>query len=295
MEMGETRLLPYIEMVFAQIAEIKMSLFFEPIKERKIYLSFNLDYLKKVVFENGVPMGNLAAADIRDVFYAYIVGFDQEVRWLLPSRLEWLDKGIKTQEIFGPSLSFHMYTLHKARAQYIWLQDGVLSEEDWCEAVRWYGTRLLDPKDPIAPKYIISDELEHYMHASYLAADESEGVDDYEAAIEFYERYCGAVPPNINKTLKPREYIYALCLAAARGTFSGEALHIAGKKMLTKNMNEWLRHGGSADAAQWLYIVYGHNNPWQTTITPLQCLLKAYDHMPHITELPDFIAAIKQP
>jgi hypothetical protein len=53
-------------------------------------------------------------------------------------------------------------------------------------------------------------------------------------------------------------------------------------------------NGWFEDVAQWLYIVYGHNNPWQTRITPLQCLLKAYDHMPHITELPDFIAAIKE-
>ncbi len=271
-----------------------MSQVFDPIKRLEGCRSFTLNYLESVVFAEGTPMGNRAAMHLQDFCYAYMIGLHQDVQCFFPSRLEWLDHGIKIQEECGPSLAWHMYTLHKARAFYLWLQEGVQSEGDWSEAVRWLGARLLDPKNPIALKIIISDYLEDYLHASYLGADESEGVDDYEAAIEFYERYCGATPPNINKPLKLREYIYALCLAAARDTFSGEALHIAGKKMLTKNMNTWLTNGWSQDAAQWLCIVYGHNNPWQTRITPLQCLLKAYDHMPHIPELPDFIASIKE-
>lgn len=110
---------------------------------------------------------------------------------------------------------------------------------------------------------------------------------DYEPAIAFYEKYTGSLHLDLRKINKPREYVCALCLAYARGSLDLDDLHLAGKKMLSRNMNAWLNYAGEVDAAQWLHVVYSIGPNRGIALGPRECLLKAYDHMKHI-KIPPF-------
>jgi hypothetical protein len=103
----------------------------------------------------------------------------------------------------------------------------------------------------------------------------------YETAVEEYERHLVSKAPSLKKTLKPREFTYALCLQKlGRAQFDKIDLLDAGRRMLQANLQDtWIGVGQYVRAATWLKVVYWHDNP---ALTPLQVVLRAYDNMPDL-------------
>ncbi|NKJ08967.1 hypothetical protein [Rhizobium sp. SG741] len=103
----------------------------------------------------------------------------------------------------------------------------------------------------------------------------------YETAFEEYKRHLVPKTPSLKKTLKPREFAYALCLQKlGRAKFDKDDLLEAGRRMLQANLQDlWIRGGQYTRAATWLKIVYWHHDQ---TLMPLKVVLRAYDDMPDV-------------
>lgn len=269
------------------VAQIDMTKLFDPDIQRRKFESFDLGYLSQVKFDEGAPMGNFAISDLRRIVRGLLVGLD-EVCGYIEERVSWLDFALENHEACG-SLEYHKARLFRARALFSWIKDGTCSADDWSNSAMWHIRRINDPEDPLELKYVLSDELPLIMLALFLGAHYSANG-DYEPAIAFYEKYAGSLQPELRKINKPREYAYALCLACARGSYDLDDLHLAGKKMLSRNMNAWLNCAGEVDAAQWLHVVYSLGPNRDIALGPRECLLKAYDHMKHIKIPPLFLS-----
>ncbi|WGS45462.1 hypothetical protein LFL97_22265 [Burkholderia sp. JSH-S8] len=239
------------------------------------------------------PMGNIAQAELGTVIKAWLVGLEKEVAPILPRSVEWLADAIERREKFGSEPNFHLKTLHWAKAIADWMDTGGNSAE-------WENARVFEEaawRNEIRPwptNEIIRDGLDDYMAFAYQTGDDAtpDGMEGFENGIQMYEHWVNDKPPSLKKTLKPREYAYALCLYGARpeiadaNAYTPEALFDAGRRMLKANLeSKWFGAGQFIRGATWLKIVYWKGDG---SLTPLQTILKAYDDMPNVKR-PDFV------
>jgi hypothetical protein len=260
---------------------------FNPIRTRQVTVEGGLARALRTVFDPKRPMGNIASHELEDVISAWLVGLHREIEPVIARSLEWIDKAIAEDEEFGVDPNGHRTTLHWAKGIGEWLRDETLWEGEWYMARIFQEARWRYEKRPWPMHEIIKSGLDDYLAFAFLAGA-PEDTENYEAGIEMYERWTGkSGPVSLSGTLKPRELGYALCLHwSGRQSFDEEALFEAGRKMLQANLQEtWLGGGQCIRAATWLMIVYWHRD---RTLTPLQCVLKAYDNMPDVPK-PDFV------
>lgn len=258
---------------------------FDPSGDRNGFLRDDRWLLKSdlgTVYDPSRPMGNVAISQIGNALSAWLVGLDKEIEPIIQPANSWLDKAIEDDEHFGDDINFHRARLHWARAIGAWMQHG------WVDEGHWESTRVFleaswrNEKRPIPANQIIRDYLDDYMAFSYLA-----GEDGCEAGVEMYERWVGGGALSLSRTLKPREFGYALCLHESNIQFEMDELLQAGRRMLQANLQEeWLGRGQYLCAATWLMAVYSKSG---LELSPLQTVLRAYENMPKVPK-PDFIS-----
>ena len=277
----EQETLPKSATVTISRAEEKM--LFEPIESRKSYEEFALDYSLKRQVAEGDPIGNFAISDLNSVVCAWLVGLQKPMSPVIPRSLKWIDRAIADDEDFGEDRNFHRMSLHSTKALGEWMENGWNAEGAWDNARIFAEAVWRYEKRPWPMNEIIKYGLDDYMAFAYQGGEHNDG---FEAGIEMYERWVGVKNLSLSKTLKPREFGYALCLHQARQQFDPSDLLHAGRKMLQANLNEnWLGAGQYCRAATWLKIVYWHHDP---LLTPLTTILKAYDDMPNVP-MPEFV------
>lgn len=254
-------------------------------------------------------MGNFARSDLESVISAWLVGLNDEVAEVIPRSLEWLDRAIESAEeyTFGPLPCLHRVTLHSAKALGTWMRDSTDDNSSWLvtqaaqgEYMQTGHTEVRGPDRfdytlqrfvrqevkglPFSTSQILRDGiLDDYMAFAFQAGQFEQGIAEY-------GKHLASKEPSLKKVLKPRDYVYALCLnEAGCNTFDKADLLSAGRKMLQANLQEnWLPNGQFLRAATWLKIVYWRHDP---TLSPLRTVLKAYDDMPQVPR-PEFVPAV---
>ncbi len=255
---------------------------FDPVRSKETAM---IDFLINTEYDSEIPMGNVALSDINMLIGDWIVGLKLETEIILPSRIEWMQMAIDSDErlenSYGDDKFFHKYNLRKHLALAKWLRRGVDSQEDWQHARSlfvdnyassdWYETRKLR-----------TDALDDYLALCIQA-------ESYQAGVDEFEKYHGQKKISLKtKTITPREYGYLVCQNKLNPVHDNATMIELGRKLLVANLEDhpWLGYGQYSTAAMWLKIVYWHNDK---NLTPEQTLLKCYDNMPNIVR-PEFIA-----
>jgi hypothetical protein len=266
------------------LAEQKMK--FDPKQVRDSKLRRDgalLQFLSNTHYDQNRPMGNVAQRQLGEVISAWLVGLHQQVSPVIHRSNEWLDLAIEQDEDFGVDRNLHRRTLHWARALGEWLETGWNAEGSWDNARLFEEAAWCYEKRPWPADEIVKSGLGDYMAFAYLGGEHDGGFD---AGIEAYERWVGETKLSLRKTLTPYEFGYLLCLHHSRQMFDEAELFTAGRRMLQANLDEiWLGAGQYIRAATWLKIVYGDHD---SSLTPLQVLLSAYDNMPKVSR-PEFL------
>lgn len=258
---------------------------FNPVRRRETAM---IDFLINTEYDAERPMGNVALSGINMLIGDWIVGLKPENEVILPSRIEWLQMAIDTNEVFdGPyeSATFHKYNLYKHLALAKWLYTGVDSQKDWQHARvlfvdnytsgKWYEIRKLR-----------TDALDNYLALCIQA-------ESYQAGIDEFEKYHGQKKISLKtKTITPRYYGYLVCQNKLNLVHDDATMIELGRKLLVANLEDhpWLGYGQYSTAAMWLKIVYWHNDK---NLTPEQTLLKCYDNMPNVQK-PNFEGGLKK-
>lgn len=234
-------------------------------------------------FDESRPMGNVAASTLGEVVRAWLVGYAQQIAPVTARANHWLDVAISRDEKFGVDANFHRMTLHWARAMGEWLETAWNAEGHW-DAARVFEEAAwrFEPR-PWPANEIINVGLDDYMAFAYQGGEHNDG---FQAGVDMFERWLRPQKMVLTKTLKPREFGYALCLYRASQQFDAQDLFEAGKNMLRANLeSNWLGAGQYLRAAMWLKSVYDFT---EEKLTPIEVVLKAYDHMSNVPK-PNFI------
>lgn len=266
---------------------------FDPIRTKEVMIEGTLPRVIRTAYVDGHPMGNIAAHNMSDVVRAWLVGLDKESTPIIARSIDWIEKAIAMDEDFGTNRDFHRVTLHWAKAIADWMDTG------W-DSAEWENARIFEEaawryeKRPWPMNEIIKDGLDDYMAFAYQTGDDAtpDGMEGFENGIQMYEHWVNDKPPSLSKTLKPREYAYALCLYGCRpeiahaNGYTPDTLFEAGRRMLKGNLeSKWFGAGQFIRGATWLKIVYWNRGE---ELRPLQTILKAYDNMPNVPR-PDFV------
>ncbi|NHQ85210.1 hypothetical protein HA050_03675 [Iodobacter sp. HSC-16F04] len=256
-------------------------MFFNPEKSRvNGYNVEMLNFYLKDKAEEYDPIGNFACGDMYTYIYACLIGLHKELLPLIPRAINHLNAAILNHEEkwFGASPASHAMDMHIGLAVALWINNEINSLSSWNEARIAYEIAVYN--DDYCTKAMMAKEcLDDYMALCFQA-------EQYELGIAEFEKYHGVKKISLKRKLPPRDFGYALCLHYSRGDFDADELFAAGRKMLqSKIEDDWLGYGQSIRAAIWLKIVYWHR---ETTLTPLEVILKAYENMPNVPR-PDFV------
>lgn len=245
---------------------------FDPIQEKKSFLEFTLGFMVDQKYDVNKPMGSFAKSDINFSIYASLVGLHEQVAPFMKRAVAWIDDALVRGERCGTH-HYYLMQLHEAKALALWLQSADPAEAVWVEAAR---CNLLAPaEDPAGfPKSSVTrDMLDDYVAFAYQAGQ-------YEAGVAEFEKHHGAKKPSLKGVPAPRTLGYALCLNKLHVQFDPDDLFKAGQRLLEDKLEDaWLGRGQSIRTATWLKAIYWQRDP---TLSPLNTLLKAYDHMPQV-------------
>lgn len=257
----------------------ELTMKWNPAEEREAFLQddgFLIQSYLDEEFDPDAPMGNCAIVNVRTVINCWLCGLAKEIQPIFVSTFDWLEFAIAKGEATGPS-RYHRANLYVAKAICEWLDKSTNDLGAWKDAMAHAILRF--QKDGSNRREAVSEYLDQVMPSCYFAGD-------YETGIAEFEKCCDVRSLSLNKTWRPREFAYAMCLHRLRGEFSVDELVEAGEKMLRSYLDEeFLCNGEYIDAAIWLKMVYGLKTP---ELTPMQTLLSAYDVMNE--ELPKFVA-----
>jgi len=255
---------------------------FDPVRRRETAM---IDFLINTEYDSTRPMGNVALSGINMLIGDWIVGLKSETEVILPSRIEWLQMAIDSDErlknSYGDDEFFHKYNLYKHLAIAKWLYTGVDSQTDW----QYAGTIFADnyvSGDWYEKRKFRTDALDDYLALCIQA-------ESYQAGINEFEKYHGQKIISLKrKTMTPRDYGYLFCQNKLNPVHDDATMIELGRKMLMANLEDhpWLGYGQFSTAAMWLKIVYGYH---KKDLTPEQTLLKCYENMPNVPK-PDFIS-----
>lgn len=251
---------------------------FDPIKFRETGQDYTLRSLLNLKFDESKPMGNFLIYELDAIIKLILVGAYAQIAPVVPRFLEWLQMAIDRDEEFGADKDFYYQGLHWAEANYLWLLNNEHSQEVWGRA-QVHSEVVVRKQRSSVNKNNAMLTLDDYMALCVASKRYDQGI------LEF-EEFLGAQAISLKKSLKPREFGYAICLHHAASAFSKADLRTAGEKMLRCHLQEvWLGGGQYARAATWLKIIY-----WDTQLVanPVDAILKAYDNMPKVLR-PDIV------
>ena len=211
---------------------------FDPVRSKDTAM---IDFLINTEYDSESPMGSVSLSDINMLIGHWIVGLKAETEVILPSRIEWMQMAIDTNEVLdGPyeSVTFHKYNLYKYLALAKWLYTGIDSQKDWQHARSlfvdnytsgdWYETRKLR-----------TDALDDYLALCIQA-------ESYQAGIDEFEKYHGQKTISLKrKTITPRDYGYVVCQNKLSPVHDDATMIELGRKMLMANLEDhpWLGYG----------------------------------------------------
>ena len=239
--------------------------------------------------EVGDPIGNFGISDIETYLKQVIIGYGREAHPLLVRGNQRIDMALATGEVFRPVVEQHWHYLHQSRALGNWMENSELADDHWNQSRRFFEAWWRWPERPWTRQEIIRDGLDDFMALAVLGGDAENykyGTEPFAAGIDMFKHWNGKSEVSFKKTLKPREFGYALCRHYLNHEFDRADILLAGRRMLAANLeSEWLSDGQTERAAMWLMIVYWypafHNG--EELPTPVDVLLKAYDDMPNVT------------
>lgn len=248
---------------------------FDPIRLREIAPD-HTEWMLRTEHDASRPMGNVAATEISDVIWMWLVGFYSKTMPVIHRDNEWLGRAIDENEIFGVNQERHLANLYQSKALGEWMETGRDDERLWSNARNHREAGWLE-------KDIMKDGLDDYMAFAFQSGNRNEGL---QSAIAMYEAKTGIKEVSLKKVLKPRDLGYALCLNSLNQRFDDVDLLAAGRRMLQSSLEEkWLGSGQYARAAMWLKIIYWNSSG---NLNPIDVLLKAYENMPNVPR-PDFV------
>lgn len=249
---------------------------FDPIKKYS-YASDSIEMLAEEIYSDDKPMGNIAVHNLNRIIFLLLIGANREVVYMLPERLTWLEKAIIKKEDYGESLYFHLMNLHAAAAMYSWLITAK-NENFHLGMARYYNELTVKDETVYGAALMFTIRMDEYMLYSYFSGE-------YEKAVLEYEKNNGFLTSEKN-IAAPRDLVYALCRHKLEGVFDAAKIFLAGRKVLSKNLqSKWLGCGQGAYAAKWLNFLYG---TFQPELSPREIVLKAYDDMPKV-QRPSFV------
>lgn len=246
---------------------------------------YNIESHQRVIPQEKSPRGNYGISDISFYISCCLVGYHKEAEFLLNRALPWIDQAILDGNEFGGG-DGHYSRLYQARAIGEWLLHGGTAGQEWDQARRLKESYWRTNK--VTMQEVVRDDLNDYMAFAVLGDGEPRlDTDCYEAGIEMHEYWVRSTDISLKKTLKPREFGYAMCRHHARGDFDEHELLEAGHRMLKANLaEEWFGMGQDIRAATWLMIVNWHAKGGTLVEgarpSPLEALLMAYDDMPGV-------------
>jgi len=248
---------------------------FDPKRLREVAPG-HIEWMLQTTHDSNRPMGNVAATEISDAVWLWLIGFSSQLAPVIQRDNKWLNRAINEDEKFGVNQERHRATLYQARALGEWMETGRN------DAGLWNSARIHREAGWLE-KDILRDGLDDYMAFAFQAGNDDGAV---ESAIAMYEAKTGGKNASIKKTLKPRDLGYVLCLNLMDRRFESSDLLMAGRKMLQAHLEDkWLGGGQYVRAAMWLKIVYSQLDE---SLEPIDVLLKAYENMPKVPR-PDFL------
>ena len=250
-------------------------IYFNPARTRRGHEElFDIGHIVDDRFDPSRPMGNVAACDVDTFVDCILVGLWPRVADVVPQRIDWLDRALVGGERFGESPAFHRATLLKAKALCLWLLGSKAHQAVWPEALDAHQ-QAMSERGAYARRDLSTLALDEFMVLSLLSRQPERGI-------AMHDRMRPGKPlPTLQATTQPRNWAYWACLRMLGREVDAQALLTAGRRMLRLNLDDpWLGRGQVRRAAMWLMAVYWLRD---SSLTPAQTLLKAYDDLPGVT------------
>ncbi|TFH48354.1 MAG: hypothetical protein E4H01_06520 [Lysobacterales bacterium] len=260
-----------------------MPVLFDPMRTLKAFEEFNLQFLLNRERSRFMPtaVGNAGVQGASEVIFAWLVGLQKEIEPALRKYREWIEDSIARCEQFGDFPAHAKALKHEAHGICIWMMEGRTDEATFQIANQNLEAAWLNEwnkERSTAPAV----KLEYV--ADYLADCIQSG--DFGRGVKMYESLIGDTRLDPKKMNSAHEFGYWICLESSKKPPACADVIASGERFLKGNLESvWLGHGQALRAAAWLKIVYWHSGAIES---PLQCILKAYDLMPHVKR-PDFL------
>ena len=260
-----------------------MSKKFDPLRSREVFDEFHLKYLLEQDKARFMPtaVGNAATHGLTDIVTAWLVGLHQQAHTGLLKYREWFEDSIARNERISDHPSYMQALQSEAYGLCIWMLENrnhdlayhtaidcieVAWASEWNNGRGATGAEKLD---------CIDDYLSNCLQCG-----------EYDRGIKMYESVAGQKGVNPKRGLTTRELGYWLCRENLKDASAREFEIDISERVLKENLEGvWLGHGQTLRAASWLKIVYWHSGAIKS---PLECILKAYDLMPHVKR-PSFV------
>ena len=253
-------------------------------KRQKEIAQERLDRLAEARFQAERPMGNVAISKLAEVIELWLVGKHAEATVYLPRIIDWLDGAIARQEPFGANQPFHLQHLYEGRALAGWMLTGEDDPQLWEQARVFCEAAWREPSRPWTRAEVLRDPLDDYMVYAAMAGAPDEIWQD---ALAMYQSWLVAPEISMKKTLKLRDYSYALIQSNLGDPVQPDAVLLAvGEKILAAHLTEvWLGRGQSSRAMAALKLIYVDRDRWSAGADhappgPLEVALKTLKFLP---------------
>ena len=259
-------------------------LLFDPLRTREAFEEFNLRMLREREKTKFMPtaVGNAAVQGVSEVAFAWLVGLHKEIDPALRKYREWIEDSIARNERFGDYPAHAGSVRSEAYGMCVWMLENRNHEPSYRDALarleEAWDTAWNDGCRPASTEQRL-ETIDDYLADCLQCAEYARGV-------RMYELVGGSLSIKIEKIKTAREFGYWLCKESAKEPPAGESVIAVAEPFLKENLeSNWLGHGRAFKSAAWLKIVYWHSGAIES---PLECILKAYDLMPHV-ERPAFV------
>ncbi len=226
------------------------------------------------------PLGNRAKGFLLDVISAALVGKETEAADVLGFALQWACRAIEINEDWGPQQGAHQLYVKRTRAVAGWLSGAPEQPVWWAELADHHARYYAELESRLRPNDATAVHIEQLLFRAHAHQPE--------LAQAYYEQRLGPAATPMTSTSSATRVALAYALATRTTPPKPDALHRAGRRILTAKLeSQWLHNGNYIDAAIWLKLVYGGPG---STLSPAQVIRKAYENMPN-TPWPDFLPA----
>lgn len=221
---------------------------FDEIAITKNMEEFTIAFVNEAKFSPDRPMGNVARSLVEFIVSAAFVGLFSDVQGSLDKCKKWLRDAIERGEDFGSAPQFHIYRLHEALGIANWLSGDMADGRVWKDALR-AELRAAHGEHAYLPRDMKTLRLDQFMPVALLAGEHGLAKAEYEASVD-----AGTV--SRGRAVPPRKFAYFIA-SHWEGLDEGrEETFVWGRKVLAKNLDDWISRGHYITAAKWVLFVY---------------------------------------